>query len=205
MSFDFEEIDKVFISHFHADHSCDAFSLIFSRNCNYTPYKKKLKKVLMMGPKNTEKNFKTWRKIFWPEPHESYPVDFREGVGEVRLGSIKVETFLIKHLPWLQSLGIIVKFGGKKLVYTGDLGSDNKLEDLVEKCQGADLLVIEASVAKPQSNHFTLQQVKELAEKALAKKVLIVHIPSPVIKITEDFCRKEPKFILAHDGLRVEI
>jgi ribonuclease BN (tRNA processing enzyme) len=203
--FDFQDIDKVFVSHFHADHCCDAFGLIFSRNCNDFRYHRPHKKVLLIGPKGTEKNFKMWRGIFWPEPNEFYPVDFKEGAGKMKLGSVKIQTFPVQHVPWFQSLGIIIEFNNKKLVYTGDIGSRHNLQDLAQKAQDADLLIIEASVAKPQPNHFTLQQVKELVEKASVKKALIVHVSPLIFKSVEKFCQKEPKFVLSRDGLKIKI
>ncbi len=194
-----EDLDLVFISHFHTDHFGDAFPLIHSRWVNDIYKSKNNKPLLFLGPSSLAKRFKLWRKIFWVEPKENYPVKFKEGINRIKLGKITVETFPVKHVKWFRSTGIILHYKGKKLVYTGDIGSDHNFNELVKTAKNADLLIIEANSQKPTPNHFTLAQIKELKGKADVKKVLVVHVKPKDEKQVKSFCLKQKNFLFKED------
>lgn len=198
--FNLQDIDLVFISHFHTDHFADAFSLIHSRFVDDLYNKRKHKKILYLGPKNTSSNFKSWRKIFWPEPNEQYPVKFKEGANRLTFGNIQIETFVVKHVNWFQSIGIVIKYINKKLVYTGDIGSDHNFDDLIKTVSNSDLLITEASYEKPTPNHFTVEQVKKLKLKANVKKVLIFHLRPQTEKRTKHLLSRQKDIIIKKDG-----
>lgn len=203
--FDFQNIDYVFISHFHTDHFADAFPLVHSRWVDDDYNKKSHNKLIILGPKGVKERFQNWRQIFWVEPEEDYPVKFQEGPNKLSLGEIQLETFPVKHVDWFSSLGIIIKSAGKKLVYTGDIGERCNFQELVEVCQGADVLVTEASYEVPTPNHYTIAQVKELADRAKVKKVLVVHIRPQHLERVREICQKERRFILGKDGLKIKV
>jgi len=203
--FNFQDIDLVFISHFHTDHFGDAFNLIHTRWIDDVFNKRKHKKLLLLGPKGIKRRFKLWRKIFWPEPKESYPVRFKEGQVKFEIDKIQIETFPVTHVSWFPSLGLILKSRGKKLVYTGDIGSRHDFHDLIEKTRNADLLITEASFKYPTPNHFTVQQIKKLVLNAKIKKILAVHIRPKDLKKVQKTCQRESKFILGKDNLRLKI
>ena len=46
------------------------------------------KKLIIIGPKDIQERFSSWRKIFWPEPKESYPLEFIEGPQNFNIGNI---------------------------------------------------------------------------------------------------------------------
>lgn len=193
-------IDAVFVSHFHTDHFGDAFNLVHSRFVDDI-YKEKRghKELLFIGPKDLEKRFKLWRQIFWVEPQESYPVVFKEGVGKHQIGDIHLETFEVKHVRWFQSVGAKIIAGGKTIIYTGDIGSDHDFNLLIEQTRNADLLITEASYEQPTPNHYTFQQVAELAERANIAKVLVVHLPPQMVARTKELVAGNPRFQLAED------
>jgi len=206
LGFNLQEIDLVFVSHFHTDHFADVFPLVHSRwvediykNCS------KHKKLIMVGPKGLKKRWRLWRKIFWVEPKEDYPVLFREGKRKMSLGQSKISIFPVKHVRWFASVGIVIRYQGKKLVYTGDIGSKHSFKDLIKTCQEADLLITEASYEKPTPNHYTIKQVKKLAEKAKINKVLVVHTRPQHLERVRQVCKKEPAFIFAKEGARIKI
>ena len=128
-----------------------------------------------------------------------------EGKQNITLGKVKIAAFPTKHVRWQKSVGIIIKYNRKKLVYTGDIGSRQRLEELVKVCQGADLLITEASYKEKTLNHYTIEQVKELVQKAKVKKVLVVHMKPQYLKIAKRVCQKDPKFILGKDGQILKI
>jgi len=200
-----QNIDYVFISHFHTDHFGDAFNLVHSRWVDDIYSHNKHKKLIFWCPHGTKSRFKLWRKIFWKEPDEKYPVEFREGSQQFKIKDIQIELFPVKHVKWFSSLGVIMKYKGKKLVYTGDIGSGHSFSNLVKITKDADLLITEASYEIKTPNHYTVNQIKELTNKANIKKVLVVHIRPQYEKRVKKICQKEPKFIFGKDKSRIKI
>jgi len=200
-----QDPDILFVSHFHTDHFSDAFALVHSRwvedNYNF----RKHKGIKIIGPDGLKKRFKLWRKIFWVEPKEKYPLNFLEGPKKIKIGKINIETFAVHHVKWFKSVGIIIKYQGKKIIYTGDIGTNHDFRELIKICKNADLLITEASYEMPTPNHFTIGQVKELVEKSDVKKVLVVHIRPQHLKRVEEVCKDNPKFILGIDGKKISI
>lgn len=203
--FNVQDINLVFISHFHTDHFGDAFNLVHTRWVDDCYKQNGFGKLTFLGPETLEKRFKKWRTIFWPEPKEYYNIKFLEGPRKIKLEKISIEIFPVKHVKWFKSIGIIIKYQNKKIVYTGDIGSDHDYKDLVKRCSGSDLLIAEASYDKPTPNHYSIGQIKELAKKDDIKKVLVVHYRPQHAKYVEQVCKKEKKFIFGKDGLKLEI
>lgn len=201
--FDLQAIDFVFASHFHADHFSDVFPLMHARCVDDNYNNRGHKELLILGPKSAGARFKLWRKIFWPEPNELYPLKFKEGSTRLLIGQARITTFPINHVPWFGSLGIIIKFAGKKLVYTGDVGSKQNFNQLIKATQNADLLIIEAGADKPSSTHYSPEQIKALTKAANVKKVLITHVHPQQIKTVQKFCRGDKKFVLGKDGQKL--
>lgn len=200
-----QTIDAVFISHFHTDHFGDAFNLVHARWVDDIYHKRKQRKLTFLGPQELEKKYKLWRKIYWLEPEESYPLKFKEGPQKLKIDDLTIETFEVQHVPWFQSVGIKIEWSGKKIVYPGDIGSSHDFNDLIWQTQNANLLIIEAGYEKPTPNHFTLKQVEETTKKANIQKILIVHIRPDLAERLQDLVSKEPNFQLAKDGQVIEI
>jgi ribonuclease Z len=68
---------------------------------------------------------------------------------------------------------------GTRLVHVGDTG---RTDNLLEVCQNADLLVIEATYLKEETEmahnfaHLTARQAAELAQEANIKNLILTHI-----------------------------
>ena len=203
--YNIQDIDIVFISHFHTDHFGDAFNLIHSRWVDDNYNQREHKKLIFICPKGIIKRFQWWRKIYWVEPREHYPVEFLEGARKWNSDRMTIETFAVSHVEWFQSLGVVIKYSGRKIVYTGDIGSCHDFEHLINICHQADLLITEASYEQPTPNHYTIGQVKELAKESRIKKVLIVHTRPQHIAMVEKFCRQNKQFILGKDGIKMNL
>lgn len=205
--YNLKDIDLVFLSHFHTDHAGDAFSLIHTLWVNdaYENHTKEHKELLFLGPRGTQDRFRLWRQIFWLEPEEFYPVTFWEGPREFNLGEIKFELFEVHHVLWFQSVGIKITYKGKTLVYTGDIGSRQDWQTLVNEVKSADLLITEASYKDPTPNHFTFDQIVALNNEAKIKKTLIVHVRPQQISFVEEKIKDNSQFILANDAQKIEL
>lgn len=202
---DLTKINDVFISHFHTDHFNDAFSFVHTRRTDDMYKNKPNQKLTFLCPKGTRERYDAWRKIFWPEPDEDYPIEFLEGERKLKLGKIEIEIFSVKHVKYFASVGIVIKYEGKKLVYTGDIGSEHSMNDLIKIVTGADLLITEAASKKPRPNHYTLGQVQEVIAKGNVKKALVIHIPPYRLTDLEEAAKKDEKLIISRDGMKIEI
>lgn len=203
--FNIQDIDYIFISHFHTDHFGDAFNLVHSRWVDDIYKGKNHKGLVFLCPPGTEKRFKLWRKIYWVEPNEFYPVKFFEGARKIKIGKIQIEIFPVHHVKWFKSVGIAIKYSGKKLVYTGDIGSRHDFNALVKVTKGADLLITEANYEIPTPNHYTAEQIIKLVLRAKIDKVLVVHVrPHDEVRVRK-ICQKHKDFIFGRDGLRLKV
>ncbi|OGF27369.1 hypothetical protein A2477_03985 [Candidatus Falkowbacteria bacterium RIFOXYC2_FULL_47_12] len=215
LGIDLQSIDAVCVTHFHGDHAGEAFGLInvrlvddqhrtFARNGSLQRLRHK--HLVMIGPKTLERRFEAWRKIFWLEPNEQYPVAWREGIGTSKIGPISITTFPVAHVPYFDSVGFIITHQGKRLVYTGDIGSSHPFADLVDKLKGVDLLMIEGSWVKHRSpNHFSMAQVEELAQAANVKTVLVVHTNPENRKTVKRYLCGKKQFLFAELGMKVTV
>lgn len=203
--FNIQDIGIVFISHFHTDHFGDAFNLVHSRFVDDTYHNRENKELTFWGPKGIERRFKQWRKIYWLEPEEHYPLTFLEGPRKMEINDSRIELFPVCHVRWFPSLGFCLERNGKKLVYTGDIGSCHNFNGLVETVKSADLLITEASYDKPTPNHFSIDQVVELVNKGNVDKVLVVHTRPHHTHNVENICRKDSRFVFAKDGTNITI
>lgn len=102
-------------------------------------------------------------------------------------------------------MGVKIKYKNKILIYTGDIGSDNKIVDLLKTAKRADVLISEASCPQKTASHFTFEQLKELKEKARIERVVVVHVnPTEESRIKAE-CRRERNVIMGEDGWEIEI
>lgn len=206
MGIDAREISGVFISHFHTDHFSDAFPLVHARFVgDLYEGKKEHRPLPFWGPRGLEERFKKWREIFWPEPAETYPVEFNENTGEFGFEDIIIRTFVVRHVPYFESIGARISAGDKSVVYPGDIGSDNDLDEMVGNAMNADLLLVEPGSEKPTPNHFTIEQTQNLAGAANVKKTVFIHIRPNDEERVKKFVEGRDKFEMGKDGMEITL
>lgn len=202
---DLHSIDTVFLSHFHTDHSADAFPMIHARWVDDIYTHNPSRPLTLVGPLGLEERWKKWREIHWLEPQEHYPLEFLEGPRSFSVGGAEFEIFEVKHVPWFQCTGIKVSFEGKTLLYTGDIGSDHPWDDLVERCKGVDLLLAEAAGLKRTPNHFTVEQIIRLTEEAGVKRAIATHVRAVNLEAQRAELVGHSQVELAEDGMVIDL
>lgn len=199
------EIEFVGISHFHTDHFSNLIGLVHALWVDNASTKRQHTPLSVMGPKTITERWKKLREVYWPEPEETYPVTFLEGPTKEAVGSVSVESFDVKHVKWFPSVGFRITAGGKTLVYTGDIGGDHPLDDLVKTVTGATLLVIEVGGTQPAPNHLTIEQVLKVQEKSGVKRVLVSHVREQHLPVIRSKITGNTSVTIAEDGMTVEV
>jgi ribonuclease BN (tRNA processing enzyme) len=191
------DIDPICITHSHTDHFSDCFPLIHARWVDDMMSQKAHRPVTILGPKGIRERYKKWREIFWPEPKEDYPIEFFEGTSK-----LTISPFPINHVPWFPSVGYRIEYGGKTLVYTGDLGSSQE-KIFYQTIRNVDCLLIEAGALKPAPNHFTAEQAVELAQKYNIKQVILTHTRQQNLPHIKKIIDQYPNLISVASDLQV--
>ncbi len=163
-------LDALFISHWHADHCSDIFSLSYFFQFNAEDGKK----LKLYTVADNDSNF-------YKEALANKYFDVINLVpgDEVQINELKFIVGIAKH-P-VKSIMFRVVEGDKSLVYTGDT---NYFEGLSKFFNNVDVLIIDAcfthdvwSETKP---HLSAKLSAELANKANVKKMILTH-SSPML------------------------
>lgn len=198
------DIDHIFISHFHPDHTSDLIPFLFATKY---PYKHK-----------REKKLTVWGPIGFNDFFNSLTIPFNNWItpAHLEIKEIPVESAIsfkefglktIKTLHTHNSLAYKVETTGKTVVYTGDTDYFPGLETFANE---ADLLIIECSLPDEEKaeGHLTPSEVIEIANNSNAKKVLLTHL-YPVwdhMNIEDIFNNKVgSEVIVGKDLLRIDI
>ncbi len=139
-----DDIDVIFISHFHADHW---FGLPFLL-LEYAELSHRTRDLTVVGPPGIEERARVvtesgFANVF-RKRHRGYRLDWIEAApGEwQQAGPLRFQAFALKHVEHLASFGYRVEIGGRTLAYSGDT---QLCDDLVPLADGADVFVVECS------------------------------------------------------------
>ncbi|MCH8029702.1 MAG: ribonuclease Z [Candidatus Dadabacteria bacterium] len=200
---DYLDIDHIFITHFHPDHTADLIPFLFATR--YTDRPQRTKPLTVWGPRGMEKLFSAFKQAYdgWIEPEG---LEVREiGEGKREFTDFKIETSNTAHTE--NSLAYRVESEAKSLVYTGDT---DYAEEVVGLARNADLLLIECSHPEElkMKGHLSPLEVARIANESKAKKVLLTHIypaaeKGDVLSAVQKMVSVEVE--LAEDLMEVEI
>lgn len=174
-----QDIDYVFISHFHADHTSDLFAFQMSfRLDDFFSDGKENKVPTIFGPSGIEDFTKKLSYIYELHAFDNYDkikyVPYRP---EINLGNIKVAVFPVEHIAFgvsAKAYAIRFECDGKVFAFSGD---SVKCQGLYNVCENADLFICDASYEKGGSNkaHMDTLQAGDIADKSKVKKLALTH------------------------------
>lgn len=165
------EIDYIFITHLHPDHTSDLIPFLFGTK--YNTEQQRLKPLYLTGPPGFLDFFNSLKNTFnnWIDPEQLF-------VSEISPGKYKFDDFILSceytsHTENSLAYGIVSE--GKKLVYTGDTDYS---EDLAGFAKDADLLLIECSFPdnRKVKGHLTPSEVIRIMELSGPGKTLLTHM-----------------------------
>ncbi|MFB3895375.1 MAG: MBL fold metallo-hydrolase [bacterium] len=202
---DFRQIEYLFYSHAHADHTTDLIAFLFSTN--YAPQFKREKPLHIIGPKGFRKFMKLLIKTFTTLEPKSYEILVHQ-VGSSRL---RGQNFVIRSKQMahgdIPAVGYRLEYNHKILVYSGDTGY---CDNLVTLAQNADVLILECSLPDEYAidMHLSPSSAGKIAQLANAKRLILTHFYT----ITEQYpileqCKKEysGEVQIATDLMRLQI
>ena len=175
-----KDLDYIFITHFHADHTSDLFALQMSFRLNEFFGEKELKKFpIIYGPPGIEIFTKKLGQIYQLPAFDNFTkIKYKVNQESLQLGSLLVKPFRVKHTASGLSVAAYAfrfEFGGKVFTFSGD---SIKHEGLENASKNADVFICDCSYTKGKGSpaHLNTHELGEIAEKSRVKKVFLTHI-----------------------------
>lgn len=175
------DLGALVFTHLHPDHCADFSALTVLRRYHpKPPYDVFAHRLPVYAPANAPVRF---ARAYAPDDAELADTDlsrvfaFRPLVASetVHIGPFEVRAVAVDHPT--EAFGLRVSQGGRALVYTGDTGPCDALDELAAD---ADVLLSEAtwthSPGRPDGVHLSGTQAGELARRAGVGKLLLTHV-----------------------------
>ncbi len=167
----YKDIDGIFLSHLHADHVSDIYTL---RYAIYVAQRDGLMKkgLPIYMPKRPKRTFNFIRR----DIKEEFSITEIKGDLKLDLNGLKV-TFLMGKHP-IPTYAMRFEYEGKTFVYTADTMYFDKL---LSFCKDTHILIAEATLQNIDRNledlgHMTARRAGELARNAGVKRLILTHI-----------------------------
>jgi ribonuclease BN (tRNA processing enzyme) len=171
------DVDFIFFSHFHPDHTGDFVPFIFASKNPFGPVREK--DLTIIAPVGFGEFYNGLIEVYgkWIIPEE-YEIHIEEMVEERRdFDFFSILTAKSNHSP--ESIAVRIDEGGCSFVYTGDTDWS---DSLITLSGGADLLIIDTAFPDDMKTpgHLTPTEAAEIAVKAGVKRVLPTHFYPPM-------------------------
>jgi ribonuclease BN (tRNA processing enzyme) len=195
---DYTDLDAAIVSHLHADHFLDlipyAYALIYAPKQQpvavhtWPGTDSPARPRLIAPPGATE----TFRRVVGAWGNEdlietAFELEEYSAGDTIEIGSMKASFHPVPH--FIDTFAINVSAGEAKVTY----GADSRPgEELVEIARDADLLLVEATLPRPERTgirgHMTPEEAGRHARQAGARRVVITHISD---ELGDEWAREE--------------
>jgi ribonuclease BN (tRNA processing enzyme) len=196
---DYTEVDAVVISHLHADHFLDlvpySYALIYAPKQQPVPVHiwegtdHPAHPRLIAPPGASE----TFRRVVGAWGNDdlielAFRIEEYAGGDQLEIGDVQVDFRPVPH--FVETFAVrISSEGSGDIVYSADTRPG---EEIIDVARDADLLIIEATLPRPERTgvrgHLTPEEAGEHAKRAGAKRVVITHISD---ELGDDWAREE--------------
>jgi ribonuclease BN (tRNA processing enzyme) len=168
-----EEIDAIFISHFHGDHFYGLPFILLEYSVQTT----RSRELTIIGPPTIQERLRTITEAGFPnvfQGERSYQetyVELKDGY-EGEVDGLKYIARAVTHVPDFGCFGYRVETEGRIVAYSGDSVMCDALFDLAD---GSDVFVVECSCWEDACGpHLGPDDVRELRRKLGPKPVFIL-------------------------------
>lgn len=203
-----DQIDTIFLSHFHPDHSAGLIPFLFATKYNLGFRRNKVFSIF--SHQLFSEFYRDLRNAFgqWVEPAPGLMEIELLKAGDIRSKILESEiTFRfssVAHNP--ESLAARIEFKGFSLVYSGDTDYS---EDLVNLAKSVDLFICECSLPEHMKTegHSTPSIAGKMASEAGCRTLLLTHMYPACDKADMTGpCRNffKGELFIAEDSLRLE-
>jgi ribonuclease BN (tRNA processing enzyme) len=190
-----DNVDAVFLTHFHVDHTADLSTFLFA--CNYGIIQR-TKPLIVAGGVGIHKFYSGLSRIYpWILP-KSYDLGLHGFRSEtMKIGDVFVRTAKVNHNR--ESIGLRIE-DEKSVAFSGDTGFSR---NLIKLAYEADLLVVDCSFPERKvKGHLNLSVLEKIVNKARPARVIVSHLYPE----WEDFRGiLHTPYLMAEDGMEIEL
>ncbi|MCF8259889.1 MAG: MBL fold metallo-hydrolase [Melioribacteraceae bacterium] len=202
----FQEINTILFSHFHADHFAGIASLItqmkleerFNPLTIYTPPGLKPKLTSFLNSTYMFREILDFELTILEFQFENrFDITDAFGVLPHRNSHIENKHKLKGYGDVFNSASFLFNLSGKNIFYTADIGSTADLDLIPDQ---TDILIIETT-------HIPLQKIQELTTQKQNVKIILTHISDEDEDSIENLCEEDQSgnLIIAYDELTIPI
>ncbi len=176
-------LDHIFITHFHADHTADLFSLFMDYRLTDLFEPGKLKKFpIIHGPPGMDDFMLRMSKLLEMETYEGWgKIEVREYVEDnnaLDLGDLVITAYPVSHEIFgvqARAYALRIKIGDTLVAISGDTVDCPGVRDA---CRNTDLFLCDASFPKGMVNkaHMNTHDIGNIATECSTKEVLLYHL-----------------------------
>lgn len=176
LGIDIQDIDYIFITHFHADHTGDLISLLVRNKLFLLNNDLKGKDIEVYGPRGISKFVKNLFNIYGHlGVYEKSKVKTTEINNKIDFDNFNVIPFSVEHLG-LNAYSYRFESEGETVVFSGDTV---QCQGINNAAKNADVFIVDASTPtnKAQSEaHITTKEIAMLCQKSKVKTVILSHL-----------------------------
>jgi ribonuclease BN (tRNA processing enzyme) len=199
------DIDLIFVSHFHPDHCSDLVPFLFASK--YAFSQTRTRELHLLGGAGLHDFFDGLKKVFGKcIIPQNYTLSIHEAKSILTFKHFTLKTLPLTHSE--SSLGLRLESPDRKtVVYSGDT---DYCENIIDLAYNADLLILECSLPERMrvEGHLTPSLAGRIARESHCKRLLLTHFYPPCENI--DLSREVKKefageIILAEDLMEIEV
>lgn len=202
LGLDPDRVATILISHLHGDHFGGLVWWLL--HAHYVTGR--TAPLTIVGPAGIAQRFAAAAEALFPKSTEiprRFEMTFREYVPEVELeaGGVRVTPYEVLHPSGAPPYALRIDGDGKVLSFSGDT---RWVDNLIPAASGADLFMAECFSFEPSAGYHTCwRDIERNIDRLGARRILLTHMGGEMLARRHQV--RDPRVILAEDGLRIDI